>query len=136
MARRDADGPEGLGEVIDLRSNTGSTVPPVAGAQWDELHERWEVWDDAAGSWMIVGADGRGRIPRPAAEAIPAFLGRELHHADEVEATAPHVIDVDRFAPPPQPVPGAQWNEVAGRWERWDEVLEEWVHARSDMSPA
>lgn len=31
--------------------------PPVPGAQWDETHARWIVWDASAGGWVPV-ADG------------------------------------------------------------------------------
>ena len=27
----------------------------MEGAQWDEVHRRWEVWDEAAGEWVVVG---------------------------------------------------------------------------------
>lgn len=116
--------------VIDLDRLAQPVAPPVPGAQWDELHRRWERWDELAGSWMIVG-DGAS-VPRPDVEAVPAFLARELHHADDIDAVVDHIIDVDRLAAPSQPVPGAQWNEVVGRWERWDEAAGAWVEARAD----
>lgn len=117
--------------VIDLDRLARPDEPPVPGAQWDELRGRWERWDEAAGTWMIVGQGAP--VPRPDIEAVPAFLTREIHHAEDLEANEPiHIIDVDRLAAPTQPVPGAQWNEVVGRWERWDESAEAWVSARVD----
>ena len=29
--------------------------PPVPGAQWDEVHDRWEHWDEATQAWVVVG---------------------------------------------------------------------------------
>ena len=34
--------------VIDLDRMARPGDPPVAGAQWDELHGRWERWDEQA----------------------------------------------------------------------------------------
>lgn len=31
--------------------------PPVAGAQWDEIHARWIVWDQATGGWVPVAGE-------------------------------------------------------------------------------
>jgi hypothetical protein len=121
--------PQDHDQLIDLTRTPRQGDPPVPGAQWDELHERWEHWDDAAEAWTIVGdATGAPVLP-PHENPIPAFLARELLHADEVEEEVIHIIDVDRLAAPAQPVPGAQWNEVVGRWERWDEAADGWVEA-------
>jgi hypothetical protein len=101
--------------------------PPVHGAQWDEVHGRWEVWDATVEQWVVVGEPGRG--PAPAEEnPLPAHLAREVHHADELDAQhRPVEPDVDRAPEPPEHVPGAQWNEVEARWERWDDVAGTWL---------
>lgn len=123
---------DGQHDVVDLR-RAGSGAPPVVGAQWDELHEHWEVWNEQLEEWFVVaGASGelivpmeeevRLRLPLP-------HLARELDHAEEIDPIEDHVIDVDRLAQPAIPVAGAQWNEVLGRWERWDETSEAWVEA-------
>lgn len=131
MARHDDEAAQGGERLIDLARAALPGEPPVAGAQWDELHRRWETWDAVAEAWMIVGDDS-GEPARPPAERLtPDFLARELLHADEAEAEVetPHILDVDRIVAPTQIVPGAQWNEVVGRWERWDELAEAWVEA-------
>jgi hypothetical protein len=28
--------------------------PPVPGAQWDEVHGSWMVWDEAANAWQTI----------------------------------------------------------------------------------
>ena len=130
--------------MIDLDRAAQPGSPPVPGAQWDELHRRWERWDEAAQGWRVVGASGE--IVRPPSEGpVSSFLAGEVARSaqpevvvDTADAAADddgrvHILDVDRLAAPPQPVPGAQWNEVRGRWERWDDVLEEWVEARSTL---
>lgn len=152
MAEREpGHGPAG-DPVIDLREEPQTAraapgAPPVPGAQWDELHGCWEVWDEADQVWRIVGhGSGVREAAQPrsaaaartaaaeaaAAAALPPRLLRELLHAQEIDPVEEHVIDLDRLARPPQPVRGAQWNEVAGRWERWDEVAGEWVEARAE----
>jgi hypothetical protein len=145
VARDEGDLLRAADQVIDLDRAARPGSPPVPGAQWDELHGRWERWDEAAQGWRIVGATGD--IVRPPSEGpVSAFLAAEVARSGQPEAVVDtpdededdgrvHVIDVDRLAAPPQPVPGAQWNEVRGRWERWDDVLEEWVEARSASSP-
>jgi hypothetical protein len=104
--------------------------PPVPGAQWDEVHRRWEQWDEAAQAWVVVGDDHGDGVEPGDENPLPALLARELHHAEELEATEPpDVPDVDRAPEPTSHVPGAQWNEVAGRWERWDEATGAWIPA-------
>lgn len=132
-------------QLIDLDRAAQPGSPPVPGAQWDELHRRWERWDEDAQGWRVVG--GSEDLVRPPSEGpVSAFLAGEVAHAgrsgaqlddepDDEDDGRIHIIDVDRLAAPPQPVPGAQWNEVRGRWERWDDVLEEWVDARPARSP-
>lgn len=117
-------------EVDDLeRAPRPEGEPPVPGAQWDELHRRWEIWDESAQAWVVVGDDpGDGVAPLDENRLTP-LLSRELLHADEVEPEAPVVPDVDRAPAPECGPPGAQWNEVADRWERWDEAAEAWVEA-------
>jgi hypothetical protein len=102
--------------------------PPVPGAQWDEVHRRWEHWDEATQAWVVVGEDAGDGVDPGAENPLPPLLARELQHAEELEAAdEPDVPDVDRQPEPPAHVPGAQWNEVAGRWERWDEGAGAWV---------
>lgn len=101
--------------------------PPEQGAQWDEVHGRWERWDEAAEQWVVIGEPGDGVAP---AEEInlPASLAAGLLRAQELEATdEPPVEDIDRKPEPPEQVEGAQWNEVVGRWERWDAAANAWV---------
>ena len=82
------------------------------------------------------GLSGLGRDRRrtgdgvdPASEnPLPPLLARELHLAEELEAEdLPPVPDVDRTPEPDEGPPGAQWNEVLARWERWDEASGAWV---------
>jgi hypothetical protein len=109
-------------------------TPPVLGAQWDEVHGRWEVWDDAVEQWVVVGDAGDGVAPAEE-NPLPAQLARELHHAEQLEADEPAAApDVERAPEPPQQVPGAQWNEVEARWERWDDAAGAWLPV--DEQPA
>jgi len=125
--RRDAD------RVIDL-DRPATREAPVPGAQWDELHERWEFWDEATHSWHSVDAEGR-HATRPEATGLPQI--EPLHAsvspvpADAEEDERPHLLDLDRLAEPAVHVPGAQWNEVTGRWERWDDSAEAWVEVNA-----
>jgi hypothetical protein len=128
-ARRVAPGGVGpRGPVDDLDRTPASSDPPVPGAQWDEIHARWEHWDEDAQQWVVVGDAGDGVAPVDENPVGPV-LARELLHADEVERDHIAVLDVDRAPPPSEAPPGAQWNEVAQRWERWDEATESWVEA-------
>lgn len=130
MAETGPGGTSERDELIDLTRQAQPSQPPIPGAQWDELHGRWQVWDDAAQGWMIVGDDSGARIaPLEEVPLLPPHLARELIHADEIDRPELHVIDLDRLPEPAQPVPGAQWNEVLGRWERWDEAAGAWVEA-------
>ena len=49
--------------------------PPVPGAQWDETHARWIVWDAAKGGWTPV-AEGTASpgddAPAPPDDEAPA----------------------------------------------------------------
>ena len=101
-------------------------APPEHGAQWDEVHGRWEKWDDVLLAWVVIGDAGDGVEPA-AEETLPPLLASELVHAEELEAADEVIDDVDRRPEPAQHVPGAQWNEVLGRWERWDDGVGEWV---------
>lgn len=106
---------------------------PVPGAQWDELHSRWEVWDERGQQWLAVDpVTGERSVPTDELPVPPPLLARELVHAEEIDPIEDHVIDIDRLAAPPRPVPGAQWNEVVGRWEIWDEAASAWVEALAD----
>lgn len=120
---------EGSEPVDDVQRLAATGPPPVHGAQWDEVHGRWEVWDEADERWVVVGDAGDGVAP-DAENPLPAHLARELHHAEELEAhDRPDEPDVDRAPEPPEHVPGAQWNEVEARWERWDGTAGAWVPA-------
>lgn len=104
--------------------------PPehIAGAQWDEVHQRWEQWDESTQRWVVVGDDGDG--VDPAAEnrfGDAAAIARSELLADELEAADEVVVDVPRAPEPPEHIPGAQWNEVAARWEQYDEASGTWV---------
>jgi hypothetical protein len=108
--------------------------PPVHGAQWDEVHGRWEVWDEAVEQWVVVGDAGDGVAPAEE-NPLPAELARDLlldeeRHADD----RPDEPDVERAPEPPEHVPGAQWNEVEARWERWDDAAGAWIPV--DEQPA
>jgi hypothetical protein len=116
------------GPVDDLGRTPVAGEPPVPGAQWDEVHRRWEHWDEDAQQWVVVGDAGDGVAPAEENPVAP-LLARELLHADEVEREHIPAPDVDRAPAPAEAPPGAQWNEVAQRWERWDEATEAWVDA-------
>ena len=131
MAASGAPSPHEPDRVIDLRSG-GPGPAPVRGAQWNERRRRWEVWDDAARAWMIVGDEPGERILALDDAELPPLLARELLHAEEIDTPDHHVVDIDRAPPPPRPVPGAQWNEVVGRWEQWDQAVGAWVEAVAD----
>lgn len=120
--------------VIDLDRVPRPGDPPVPGAQWDEVHGRWERWDEQAGSWEVLGdpaASQRSVAHGLRPEAPPSDLRQHLASDLGADADTEHIIDIDRIARPEQPVPGAQWNEVVGRWEVWSEAADTWVEARS-----
>lgn len=98
------------------------------GAQWDELHRRWERWGEEAGAWVALGEGDAVAVE--AENPLPPLLARELHHEEELPHE--HVPDVDRAPEPPSHVPGAQWNEVEARWERWDESAKAWVPVEAE----
>ena len=51
--------------------------PPVGGAQWDEVHECWERWDELDGRWHVVAVHHGDIDEAPADDMIrpPALLG-------------------------------------------------------------
>jgi hypothetical protein len=106
--------------------------PPVPGAQWDEVHRRWEHFDEASQSWVVVGDVGDGVDPADE-NPLPRLIEVALHRADELDADTEddrdpeRIIDVPRAPEPPTHVPGAQWNEVTGVWERWSDTAGAWV---------
>jgi len=131
-ARMAAHAGEGPAEPVDdLARSASQGDPPLPGAQWDELHRRWEHWDEASQTWVIVGDPGDGIAPEDENQMAPT-LARDLLHADEMEFQHMHVDDVARAPEPTQGPAGAQWNEVTDRWERWDEAAGEWVAAETD----
>jgi len=117
--------------VDDLHRNAKPDEPPVEGAQWDEVHRRWEVWDEATGEWQVVGDAGDG-VPIAEENPLPSLLSRDLLLADDLEVEHQPVSDVERASPVGPAPRGAQWNEVNDRWERWDEATETWVEATGD----
>ena len=117
--------------VDDVGRMAEKGEPPVEGAQWDEVHERWEVWDDAVEQWVVVGDPGDGVDPGEENPYTP-LLARELRLADEVTSHHEVVADIPRGAAPGPAPRGAQWNEVTARWERWDEASESWIEAPAD----
>jgi hypothetical protein len=133
MASHAGDGP--AEPVDDLARLPERGDPPVPGAQWDELHRRWEVWDDVAETWVVVGDDAGDGVAPEAENLLPPLLAREMLHADEVETQHQAVADVDRASPQGPAPRGAQWNEIVGRWERWDETAAAWVEATADSEP-
>jgi hypothetical protein len=135
-ARMAARAGEGTDEPVDdLSREPIPGDPPVPGAQWDEVHRRWEVWDEAAGEWRIAG-DDRGDSVAPSEEnPLPSLLARELQHGEELEAADETISDVPRASPTGPAPRGAQWNEIDGRWERWDEATGAWVEATVDAEP-
>lgn len=123
------DDPHRGDPVADVPRAPLAGDPPVPGAQWDELHNRWEHWDEESGTWVVVGDPGSGRAPGDE-NPLPSLLAREVTLGDEVEAAEVHIPDVGRLPTPSGPAPlGATWNEVVGRWERWDDTTEAWVEA-------
>jgi hypothetical protein len=114
--------------VVDVPRAAPEGDPPVEGAQWDEVHRRWEVWDAEAAAWVVVGDDQGSGVAPDEENPLPPQLAREVQRGAELEAAdEPPVPDVDRVPEPETAVPGAQWNEVEGRWERWDEAAGAWV---------
>lgn len=108
--------------------------PPVAGAQWDELYRRWEVWDDAAQEWVAVGEATGAPIAPGEENPLPSSLARVTLAADDLATE--HVTPPERRLAEPGDAPeGAQWNEVLGRWERWDATADDWVEATEDNAP-
>jgi hypothetical protein len=124
MAAHMGEGPPD--PVDDVERSPVAGDPPVPGAQWDELHGRWEVWDEGAQAWVVVGDVGDGISPEDE-NPLPSLLARELLHADEQDLEHQPVDDVPRAAEPGEGPPGAQWNEVEGRWDRWDDATGAWV---------
>lgn len=113
--------------------------PPVPGAQWDEVHRRWERWDAEAQAWRVVGDPGDGVDPADESD-LPATLVRVLtHETEDIPDELRHAMpehQVVRVPEPDEGPPGAQWNEVRGRWERWDDGAGAWVEAAVDPKAA
>ena len=102
MAAHVGEGPDE--PVDDLARSAPQGDPPVPGAQWDELHRRWEHWDEASQAWVIVGDPGDGIAPEDENQMAPT-LARDLLHADEMEFQHMHVDDVARAPSPPKARP-------------------------------
>lgn len=128
-SRTGSDPGEGAEPIDDVGRAAEPGDPPAPGAQWDEVHGRWERWDEATGEWAIVGDDVGDGVAPAAENPLPPFLARELRLAEDLEAVHTEVADVDRASPSGPAPRGAQWNEVEGRWERWDEGAAAWVEA-------
>ena len=113
---------------LDLDRQPRPAGPRVWGAQWDELRGVWERWDEQSQAWVVVGEG----TPVPQPEVGSALAATSPPDLDDGAAhIGGHVIiDLDRVPRPEEPaVPGAQWNEVVGRWEVWSESAGRWVDA-------
>jgi hypothetical protein len=130
MASHAGEGPADPVDDLDRSAQRGD--PPVEGAQWDEVHRRWEHWDEASGQWKIVGDDSGDAVAPREENPLPALLARELVLAAEAEETHQVIPDLPRQSPTGPAPRGAQWNEVSARWERWDEESASWVEATVD----
>jgi hypothetical protein len=119
-------------DVRDRKTVPQPGPPPRPGAQWDEVYARWEVWDEAAGGWVVLRDDGEGTLADDELD-LPALLVHELVHAKDIDLRE-HVVDVHRTPEPAEKVPLAQWNEVAARWERWDIRRGAWVEVEADVA--
>jgi hypothetical protein len=65
-----------------------------------------------------------------AGDAADARMAARIIFEDPVKLRKPRkpVTDHPRHPQPDDPPePGAQWNELSGQWERWDEATEDWV---------
>lgn len=100
---------------------------PVPGAQWDEVHAHWEVWDRARACWHVVATAAPyspvpdGEDDRPPADLDAIFAAGAVHAAASHRTDDDEVVIDLRSLPEPRGHPaGTQWNEVVGRWERWD----------------
>jgi hypothetical protein len=51
--------------------------PPLAGAQWDEIHGCWERWDELDGRWHVVAVHHGDHDEAPDDDWVrpPAILG-------------------------------------------------------------
>src|SRR5262245_56907523 len=126
MAESHFDPSHGSGSHDDIPRNPVPGDPPMPGAQWDEVHRRWERWNDDAQEWEVVGDEAGDGVAPEAENPLPALLARELARDDDLEKARPADGDVARAAEPTEGPPGAQWNEITNRWERWDEATEAW----------
>ncbi|MEQ1787891.1 MAG: hypothetical protein ABL966_12620, partial [Acidimicrobiales bacterium] len=58
-ARMISQAGEGHREPLDDHERVPAEgPPPVPGAQWDELHGRWERWDRVGQYWVVIGDAG------------------------------------------------------------------------------
>lgn len=112
--------------VDDLERVAQPGEPPVPGAQWDELHQRWERWDEDAQAWVVVGDAPGVDVAPPDENPLPPHLSRVAHAADELD-DEPAVAAEHRRPEPDEGPAGAQWNEIVGHWERWDDATSAWV---------
>lgn len=130
----DHDDQHAYEHLVEPATKPAPGAPPEHGAQWDEVHGRWERWDAGAGAWVVIGDAGDGVDPADE-EVLAPHLARELLHAQELEADdRVREPDVARAPEPPEHVPGAQWNEIESRWERWDEAAGAWVAAETAVA--
>ena len=106
----------------------------MRGAQWDEVHRRWEVWDEATEEWTMVGDAGDGVAIAERTRCRRCSRGTSCTPTSSRPPTT-SVADVERASPVGPAPRGAQWNEITDRWERWDEATDAWVEATGADDP-
>jgi hypothetical protein len=105
--------------------------PPLTGAQWDEVRGQWIRWVDDETGWVVVEEHpDHAVLGDPVDDVVlPAGLAHDLVVSHDLDLRHDEVV-IDLVAPEPTVrVPGAQWNEIMARWERWDWAANDWVEA-------
>ena len=81
--------------------------------------------------WNLTGGALAGKAAKKKAAARTSMASDMIFAPPPVSVVGDEddeAIDVERKPKQGEPpVPGAQWNEVAGCWERWDRDAEAWV---------